>query len=79
MSTPPPTTRKQDRAITYLTQDEAAQLLRLSPRTLERHRRAGTGARFMRLGRRVLYRLSELEAWTEARTFGSTSEADITL
>ncbi len=27
----------------YLTQDEVAAVLRLSPRTLERHRLAGTG------------------------------------
>ena len=61
---------------TFLTQNEAAELLRLSPRTLERHRVAGTGPKFTKLGRRVVYRFSELEAWATERTFTSTSEAD---
>ncbi len=62
----------------YLTEDEAAQFLRLSPRTLQRHRLDGTGSRFVRAGRRVLYRVSDLEAWLSANTFLSTSEADTT-
>ncbi len=61
---------------TFLTQTEAAELLRLSARTLERHRVAGTGPRFVKAGRRVLYRLSDIHAWTAERTFSSTSEAD---
>ena len=47
----------------YLTQQEAAAYLRLSPRTLERHRVEGTGSRFVKLGRRVLYRRSDLDDW----------------
>ena len=61
---------------TFLTQGEAADYLRLSPRTLERHRVAGTGAKFTRLGRRIVYRRDELDRWTESRTFSSTAEAD---
>lgn len=61
---------------TYYTQSEAADLLRVSPRTLERYRVAGTGPRFVKLGRRVLYRASDLEAWAAANTFASTSEVD---
>ncbi len=60
----------------YLTQTEAAELLRISPRTLERHRVTGTGPRFIKAGRRVLYRLADLEAWTASNTFASTAEAD---
>ncbi len=60
----------------YLTQQEAAAYLRLSPRTLERHRVEGTGSRFVKLGRRVLYRRSDLDDWAASRTFGSTSEAE---
>jgi hypothetical protein len=60
----------------FLTQSEAAEFLRLSSRTLERHRIAGTGARFVKMGRRVFYRLSDLENWATERTFSSTSEAD---
>ena len=61
----------------FLTQAEAAELLRLSPRTLERHRVAGSGPRFIKAGRRVLYRRSDLEQWALANTFSSTSEADL--
>ena len=60
----------------YFTQIEAAELLRLSPRTLERHRVAGTGPKFCRAGGRVLYSRHEIEAWILSRTFTSTTEAD---
>ena len=61
---------------TFFIQMEAAEYLRLSGRTLERHRVAGTGPRFVKAGRRVLYRRDELDRWAAARTFHSTSEAD---
>jgi excisionase family DNA binding protein len=57
-----------------LTQRQAAALLRLSERTLERLRVAGTGPRFVRAGRSVRYREGDLEAWIASRVVGSTSE-----
>jgi predicted DNA-binding transcriptional regulator AlpA len=60
----------------YLAQREVARILKLAIRTLERHRRNGTGPRFIRAGRRILYRPCEIEAWLAARTFVSTAEAD---
>jgi predicted DNA-binding transcriptional regulator AlpA len=57
-----------------LTQRQTALLLRLSERTLERHRVAGTGPLFVRAGRVVRYRESDLEAWIGSRVVGSTSE-----
>jgi predicted DNA-binding transcriptional regulator AlpA len=57
-----------------LVQAEAAEFLRLSPRTLERYRVAGTGPRYCKLGRRVAYREADLDAWIAARVVGSTSE-----
>jgi|SRR6267378_3470042 hypothetical protein len=59
-----------------LTQHESARATRLSERTLERHRLAGTGPKFVRLGRRVFYRRDDLEAWVADCTSRSTSEAD---
>jgi len=59
----------------FLTQSEVAALLRLSPRTLERHRLAGTGPAYVKLGRRVVYKRDAVEAWAAANTFSSTSEA----
>lgn len=55
-------------------QKTAAKLLSLSVRTLERHRVAGTGLRFARLGRLIRYRQRDLDAWVEGSLKMSTSE-----
>ncbi len=47
----------------YLTNDEAAEYLRLSPRTLEKQRVIGGGPRFRKFGRRVMYAVADLDAW----------------
>jgi hypothetical protein len=60
----------------YLTADEAAEFLRLSPRTLEKHRGIGGGPRYHKFGRAVRYAMSDLEAWAEARAYDMTSDAD---
>jgi predicted DNA-binding transcriptional regulator AlpA len=61
--------------MTLLTEREAASLLRLSERTLERrYRVSGTGPKFVRLGRSIRYWLTEIEAFIALRTVGSTSE-----
>ena len=57
-----------------LTQREAAQLLRLSERSLERFRVTGTGPRFVKVGHSVRYRETDLEAWIASRVVRSTSE-----
>jgi len=57
-----------------LDQKSAAKLLRLSVRTLERHRIAGTGPRFCRLGRLIRYRKSDLREWIECSLQTSTSD-----
>jgi predicted DNA-binding transcriptional regulator AlpA len=46
-----------------------------SKRTWERKRQEGTGPRFITVGRRVLYRLSDIEEWLRQNTFTSTAEA----
>lgn len=60
----------------YLTQLETAEHLRLSGRTLERMRVEGRGPRFRKFGRRVVYAVSDIEAWSDAHSFSSTAEAD---
>jgi excisionase family DNA binding protein len=52
----------------------AAKLLNLSVRTLERHRVAGTGPRFARLGRLVRYRQSDIDEWVQSSLRTSTSD-----
>ena len=62
----------------YLTSQDAADLLRLSVRTLERMRVEGNGPRFLKAGNgkrsRVLYRLEDVQNWLEAQAYHSTSE-----
>ena len=62
----------------YLTNDEAADYLRLSPRTLEKQRVIGGGPRFRKFGRRVMYAVADLEAWADARSFEMTSDPQYT-
>ena len=57
-----------------LTQREAASVLRLSERTLERWRVAGIGPRFIRLNHSIRYCQQDLDAHVAARVVGSTSQ-----
>ena len=59
---------------TLFTTAEAAKLLRLSLRTLERFRTAGTGPRFEFLGRAVRYTDRDLRDYLERCVRRSTSE-----
>lgn len=54
-----------------------AEITGLSQVTLRRWRMTGGGPRFVRLGRAVRYRSDDVNAFVEARTFRSTSEADV--
>ncbi|MFC3444402.1 helix-turn-helix domain-containing protein [Sphingobium rhizovicinum] len=58
----------------FLTNSEAAEFLRLSPRTLEKQRVVGGGPPFRKFGRRVLYAQSDLQKWAEDRRFDNTSQ-----
>jgi predicted DNA-binding transcriptional regulator AlpA len=62
--------------MTLLTQREAATLLRLSERTLERMRVTGNGPRFVKCNRSIRYQQQDLERWIADRTVGSTSEKE---
>ena len=63
--------------LNLLNQREAAELCRLSTRTLERWRVTGFGPIFVKCGRRVLYRPADIDKWISTRLFGSTSERRI--
>ena len=60
----------------YLTTAEAAAYLRLSTRTLEKHRCIGTGPRFRKLGRIIRYTIPELDRWASKRIYEMTSEPE---
>jgi predicted DNA-binding transcriptional regulator AlpA len=58
----------------YLRTPEAARIVGLSIRTLEKHRIYGTGPCYAKLGGRVVYRLEDLQAWVESAMKASTSD-----
>ena len=60
----------------YLTNDEAADYLRLSPRTLEKQRVIGNGPKFRKFGRRVMYAVADLDAWADQRSYETTSDPE---
>jgi transposase len=53
---------------------EAATILSLSFRTLEKHRTYGTGPKFSKLGGRVVYKIEDLHAWASRGSRRSTSD-----
>ena len=72
----PAATQQPAQPVRYLTNDEAAVFLRLSPRTLEKQRVIGGGPRFRKFGRRVMYAVADLESWADARSFEATSDTE---
>jgi predicted DNA-binding transcriptional regulator AlpA len=54
----------------------AARFVGLSASTLAKLRLNGNGPLYCKLGRRVVYRLSDLEQWLQSRTARDTSDAD---
>lgn len=58
----------------HLTNKEVAARLRISPFTLAAWRIKGNGPRFIKLGRKILYPLAEVEAFEKAHTMSSTAQ-----
>lgn len=54
--------------------EDAANILNISSSTLAKMRLSGASPRYVKLGRRVAYRPSDLEAWIESQSFNSTAE-----
>jgi excisionase family DNA binding protein len=67
--------RPNDPLPTFLSTRQLSALLGISTRKLERDRQDGTGLPFVKLGRRVLYPSTEIEAYVAAQLFVSTAEA----
>jgi predicted DNA-binding transcriptional regulator AlpA len=57
----------------FLTLKEAAERLRLKPRTLYNRRWRGEGPKSVREGNRVLYRVSDIEAYERSLPFRRAS------
>ena len=58
-----------------LTENEAAEALRISARTLQSWRVSGGGPRFLKIGSAVRYDRTELDKWLDGRSAASTSAA----
>ena len=56
-----------------LTQEELAARWRISPRTLEQWRWRGVGPRFLKIGGRVIYPSTEIEAYEAERLHQNTA------
>jgi predicted DNA-binding transcriptional regulator AlpA len=69
----------QNISVKYVMTREAATILGLSHRTLEKHRTYGTGPRFLKLGGRVVYKIEDLHAWAECGGQISTAELSVLL
>lgn len=63
---------RDDCNVPFLTVEEAATVLRVAKRTLDSHRSHKTGPVFRRHGGRIVYRLSDLLAWSEQRAVRTT-------
>lgn len=61
---------------THLSQSELATRWRISMRTLERWRWLGEGPRYIKLGGRVVYRLTDIEAFEADKLRSSTSQTE---
>ena len=60
-----------------LQEPEATELLRLPKGTLPNLRRNGGGPSWVKLGKRVVYRREDLEAWVKRCTRGCADDAAI--
>jgi hypothetical protein len=58
----------------YLRASEAGRFLGLSGRTLEKHRTYGAGPMYRKIGGRVVYTISDLQARAERGVRSSTSD-----
>ena len=61
----------------FLKTPDAAVHLGLSARTLEKHRCFGTGPVYRKLGGRIVYAITDLDAWAALGTRNSTSDPGV--
>ena len=58
----------------FLSQPEAARLLAVGERTLEKWRHVGGGPPYRQHGRRIVYHRGELLTWSDSRRRTSTAD-----
>ena len=61
--------------IKYLHEDDVAEMLSISVRTVQRWRSTGDGPKFIRAGaRRVIYNPDDVKTWASSRTFAHRAD-----
>jgi hypothetical protein len=65
--------KAESNALVY-TPEQAAPLIVSTPGTMARWRRTGKGPRFIRVGKKIAYRRSDLEAWLDGQTYSNTAQ-----
>jgi hypothetical protein len=58
----------------FLRAKEAARFIGVSCRTLEKHRICGTGPKYMKVGGRIIYAVTDLREWAERGARRATSD-----
>jgi excisionase family DNA binding protein len=66
-----------DERATTVGPEEAAKRLGVTARTLANWRWQGRGPRFVRVGRKIRFRLSDLAAWLDTQTRASTTDRGV--
>jgi hypothetical protein len=63
---------EREQGMQHLDQKHLAERWLISPRTLEQWRWQGRGPRYLKIGGRVVYRLSDIEAFESVRVHANT-------
>jgi predicted DNA-binding transcriptional regulator AlpA len=58
----------------HLNTVDAAEYMGISRRRMDRYREEGDGPRFRKFGQRILYAISDLDAWSAQHSYQSTYE-----
>lgn len=66
---------EEDVEVKYITSEDAAIYLSVSPRYLSKLRTTGGGPRFVKLGKLIRYRYDWLDQWAEQRVCHNTVSA----
>ena len=59
------------KSVVLLTEKEVQDLYKLNVKTLQRERFNGSGIPYIKLGRRVRYKVSDINAYLEKKTVGN--------
>ena len=59
------------KSVVLLTEKEVQELYKLNVKTLQRERFNGSGIPYIKLGRRVRYKVSDINAYLEKNTIGN--------